>query len=90
MFPSSSFTEKGGDEMDEIVLLEGPVMKIGGELSVLIAVGSESADSFSECLKVVISDRLARLSQIEVGDLICLKSCDGQFSVQPVKAKSTS
>ena len=74
--------------MNEVVLIEGPVMKVGGELAVFIFIGEEGP--YSERLKVVISDRLAGTSQIEVGDLICLQNTEGRFKLQPVKVRSLS
>ena len=74
--------------MEEVVWVEGPVMKIGGDLVVLVTVNDDVP--FSECLKIVISDDLARMSQIEVGDLICLKNTEGRFKLQSVKSRSMS
>ena len=70
--------------MRDVILIEGPVMKIGDELVLFIET------QYPEGVRVVISDRLARASQIEVGDLVCLSSTDSRFELRPVKARSMS
>jgi len=79
--------------MDEVMSLEGPVLKINGQLTLLIpleAGGSGLIDrsrGISEvegpCLKIVIPEWLAGILQIEEGDLVCVSNADGKFHIQP-------
>jgi hypothetical protein len=79
--------------MDEsqLMSLEGPVIKLGGELMLLITIADECSgledSGFSECLKLIIPQSVARILRIEVGDMICLHSMDGRFRLQTVKAQ---
>lgn len=78
--------------MNEVMSLEGPVLKINGELVLLIPLetgGSELIDcsrGISEVegphLKVVIPEWLAGILRIEEGDLVCVSSLDGTFHIQ--------
>lgn len=74
--------------LHEVVWVKGPVVKSCGELAVFIEMDEDA--SYSECLKVVISDSLAQMSQIEVGDLVCLRTTEGRFKLEPVKARNIS
>jgi hypothetical protein len=93
MFPSSSFLErKEVTRMDEVMSLQGPVLKINGELVLLIpleAGGSElidgsrgSSEGEGPHLKVVIPEWIAGMLRIEEGDLVCFTNLDGKFHVQ--------
>ena len=78
--------------MDEVMSLEGPVLKINGELVLLVpleAGGAELIDcsrGISEVegphLKVVIPEWLAGMLRIEEGDVVCVSNLDGQFHIQ--------
>jgi hypothetical protein len=77
--------------MEEVLSLEGPVLKVNGELMLLIplvAGGSESIDCSrgisevqGEFLKIVIPEWLAGMLRIEEGDLICVSNTDGKFHI---------
>jgi len=77
--------------MEEVMSLEGPVLKVNGELLLLIpleAGGSELIDCSrgisevsGEFLKIVIPEWLAGMLRIEEGDLICVSNTDGKFHI---------
>jgi len=77
--------------MEEVMSLEGPVLKVNGELLVLIPLeegGSELIDCSrgisevsGEFLKIVIPEWLAGMLRIEEGDLICVSNTDGKFHI---------
>jgi hypothetical protein len=79
--------------MEEVMSLEGPVLKVNGELLVLIpleAGGLELIDCSrgisevqGESLKIVIPEWLAGMLRIEEGDLICVSNTDGKFHTVP-------
>jgi hypothetical protein len=78
--------------MEEVMSLEGPVLKINGELMLVIpleAGGSELAECsrgisevYSEFLKIVIPEWLAGMLRIEEGDLVYLNNANGQLHIQ--------
>ena len=77
--------------MQEVMSLEGPVLKVNGELLLLIpleAGGAELIDCSrgisevsGEFLKIVIPEWLAGMLRIEEGDLICVSNTDGKFHI---------
>ena len=83
--------------MDDVVALEGPVLKINGELVLMIplaAGGSELVDCSrgiseveGEYLKVVIPEPIASLLRIEDGDLVWIHNQDGKFNIQAAKPR---
>lgn len=79
--------------MEEITRLEGPVLKINGELVLMIPLWA-AGDELQECsrgisevqgefLKIVIPEWLAGLLRIEEGDLVCVEDADGKFHITP-------
>lgn len=77
--------------MEEIVFVEGPVIKLGSELILLITLAKEcsglsSSSEFSECLKLVIPENVAGIMQIQAGDMVCMRSAEGGFRLVPLKA----
>ena len=78
--------------MEDLMSLEGPVLKINGELVLLIpleAGGRKLIDcsrGISEVegphLKVLIPEWLAGMLRIEEGDLVCVSNLDGKFHIQ--------
>jgi hypothetical protein len=78
--------------MEEVMSLEGPVLKINGELMLVIpleAGGSELVECsrgisevHSEFLKIVIPEWLAGMLRIEEGDLVYLNNANGQLHIQ--------
>lgn len=72
--------------------LKGPVLKVDGQLMLLIPLDSGQADvaersrGFSETagnfLKVVIPEWLADLLRIEEGDLVCVSNGDDEFHTE--------
>ncbi len=79
--------------MEKIMRLEGPVLKINGELVLMIPLWA-GRDEPQECtrgisegqgefLKIVIPEWLAGLLRIEEGDLVCVEDADGKFHITP-------
>jgi hypothetical protein len=79
--------------MEHLVSLEGPVLKVNGELVLIIPL-SAGGDDLVECsrgicevqgefLKIVIPEWLAGMLRIEEGDLVCLEDADGKFHITP-------
>ncbi len=77
--------------MEETMPLEGPVLKINGELVLIIPL-SAGSDEPVECargiselqgdfLKIVIPEWLAGMLRIEEGDLVCVNNADGKFHI---------
>jgi len=83
--------------MEELMSLQGPVLKVHGQLMLLIPLedgGSELIDGsrgISEvegpCLKIVIPDWLAGMLRIEEGDVVCVSNWDGQLHIEPSAAR---
>ena len=83
--------------MKEVMSLEGPVLKVDGQLMLLIPLDSggselmECAWGISEVqddfLKVVIPQWLADMLRIEEGDLVCVHNGDDKFHIQPSNSR---
>jgi hypothetical protein len=79
--------------MEEVMSLEGPVLKINGELVLIIPLSAggyelvECSRGISELqgefLKIVIPEWLAGVLRIEKGDLVCVNNTDGKFHIMP-------
>jgi hypothetical protein len=85
------FLRKEEGQLDEIVFVEGPVIKLCGELVILVALTTEcsgiaSSSDLSECMKFVIPRGVAETLRIEVGDMVCLRAVEGRFRLEAVKA----
>jgi hypothetical protein len=91
MFPSSSFSKRGGAVMEDVMSLEGPVLKVNGELVLFIplSAGGEELIELSrgisevegEFLKINIPVWLAAVLRIEEGDLVCVRKAGGMFRI---------
>lgn len=77
--------------MENEQCLEGPVLKVNGELMLLIPLSVGGAD-FVECsrgisevqgefLKIVIPEWLAGLLRIDEGDLVRVSNAHGKFEI---------
>jgi hypothetical protein len=77
--------------MEDVMSLEGPVLKINGELVLMIPL-SAGGDELVDCsrgiselqgefLKIVIPEWLAGMLRIEEGDLVCVNNSDGKFHI---------
>jgi hypothetical protein len=84
--------------MEELMSLQGPVLKVNGRLTLLVPMEDVGSDSI-ECrrgisevssgyLKIVIPDWLAGMLRIEEGDVICVNNWDGTFEIQPDVARA--
>jgi hypothetical protein len=79
--------------MEKLTSLQGPVLKINGELVLVIpldAGGDELVDcsrGISEVqgdfLRIVIPEWLAGMLRIDEGDLVCIDNADGKLHIQP-------
>jgi hypothetical protein len=94
-FPSSNFgEEKGGADVEKMISLQEPVLKIDGELVLLIPLnggGNELADcsrGISEVqgdfLKIVIPEWLAGLLRVDEGDFVIVHNTHGKFHIHAV------
>lgn len=77
--------------MNELLWIEGPVIKSGGELVLFVTLAKEcsglpSSSEFAECIKLVIPRNVAEAVRIEVGDMVCIRGCEGVLHLQAVKA----
>jgi hypothetical protein len=87
--------EREERNMKMMVSLEEPVLKVAGQLMLLIPMdcgGSELAESsqgiaeiHGEFLKIVIPEWLAGVLRIAEGDLVCVHNSDGEFHIQRSK-----
>jgi hypothetical protein len=85
------FQERRCRVMEEMSL-QGPVLKINGELVLVIPLGVggneliECSRGISEVqgdfLRIVIPEWLAGMLRIEEGDLVCVNDADGKFHIQ--------
>ena len=77
--------------MEDVMSLEGSVLKINGELVLMIPL-SDGGDELADCsrgiselqgeyLKIVIPEWLAGMLRIEEGDLVCMNNADGKFHI---------
>jgi hypothetical protein len=79
--------------MEKLTSLRGPVLKINGELVLVIplaAGGNELIDCSrgisdvqGDFLRIVIPEWLAGMLRIDEGDLVCVDNSDGKLHVQP-------
>jgi hypothetical protein len=79
--------------MEDVMSLEGPVLKINGELVLIIplSAGADEVVEYSrgiselqeEFLKIVIPEWLAGMLRIEEGDLVCVNNTDRKFHIIP-------
>jgi hypothetical protein len=79
--------------MEKVMSLEGPVLKIDGELVLIIPLSAGGRDLMEcsrgisemqgEFLKIVIPEWLAGILRIEEGDLVCVEDADGKFHITP-------
>ena len=79
--------------MEDLMSVEGPVIKVNGELVLFIPLGA-GGDELVECargiseveddfLKISIPAWLAAVLRIEEGDLVCVRKAGGMFRIGP-------
>ena len=83
--------------MEGKVSLEGEVLKVAGQLMLLIPLDYGGAQLVEcsrgisevqgEFLKITIPEWLAGVLRIEEGDLVCVHNSDGKFHIQPSTPK---
>lgn len=77
--------------MENVMSLEGPVLKVNGELMLLIPLEDGGAELIEcsrgiseiqgEFLKIAIPEWLAGVLRIEEGDFVCVHNTDGNFHI---------
>jgi len=83
--------------LNDIVSLEGPVVKRDGQLVLLIPL-EEGGEELTECsrgisevengfLKIVIPEWLAGVLRIEEGDLVNVNNVNGKFNISAVSPR---
>jgi|GEM_PF-1481359 len=82
----------------EMMSLKGPVLKVDGQLMLLIPLDSGQAgvaerslgisEAAGNFLKIVIPEWLAGLLRIEEGDLICVSNGDDELHIQAREAQA--
>jgi hypothetical protein len=83
--------------MKEVTSLEGPVLKVNGELMLLIPLESGGAELMEcsrgisevvgEFLKIVIPEWLAGTLRVEEGDLVCVHNSGGKIHIRAAGAR---
>jgi hypothetical protein len=83
---------KEAQAMKEVMTLQGPVLKVDGQLMLVIpldAGGSELAECSrgiaevqGSFLKILIPEWLAGILRIEEGDLVCVSNGEDKFHVE--------
>jgi hypothetical protein len=84
--------------MEEVMSLEGPLLKVNGELVLFIPLNA-GGDVLLECsrgisevqgefLKISIPEWLAGLLRIEEGNLVCVHNSGGTFHIGPSNPQS--
>jgi hypothetical protein len=78
--------------MEELMSLEGPVLVVNGQLTLLVPLqdaGAESIDGsrgISEvegsCLQIAIPEWIAGMLRIEEGDIVCVSNWDGELEIR--------
>jgi hypothetical protein len=78
--------------MKEVTSLEGPVVKVNGELALLIPLEDGGTDLIEcsrgisevvgEYLKILIPEWLAGTLRVEEGDMVCVHNSAGKFHIQ--------
>jgi hypothetical protein len=80
--------------MEDEQYLEGPVLKVAGQLMLVIPLSVGGSDRMLECsrgisevqgefLKIVIPEWLAGLLRIDEGDFVRVSSADGKLEIVP-------
>lgn len=79
------------EDMEEAMSLEGPVLRVNGELMLLIPLAGDGSELIEcsrgisevqgEYLKIVIPEWLADMLRIEEGDLVCVHNGDDKFHI---------
>ena len=83
--------------MNDVISLEGPVLKVDGQLALMIpltAGGSELVECSrgiseidGEFLKIILPEFLVGLLRVEEGDLVWIHNTDGKFNIQAVSPR---
>jgi translation initiation factor IF-1 len=83
--------------MNEWTELQGPVLKVNGQLMLLVPLEDGGAE-FVDCargvsevegphLKIAIPDWLAGMLRIDEGDIVCVSNWDGKLQIRPSEAR---
>jgi hypothetical protein len=85
------------DAQMEETSLQGPVLKVNGQLTLMIPL-EEGGAKFAECsrgisevegacLKIAIPEWLAGMLRIDEGDIVRVSNWDGKLRVEPKEAR---
>ena len=85
------------DAQMEETSLQGPVLKVNGQLMLLVPLEDGGAE-FVDCargvsevegphLKIAIPDWLAGMLRIDEGDIVCVSNWDGKLQIRPSEAR---
>jgi hypothetical protein len=79
--------------MEELMSLQGPVLVVNGQLTLLVPLQDRRAESIGRsrdasevagsCLQIAIPEWIAEMLRIEVGDIVCVSNWDGELEVRP-------
>jgi hypothetical protein len=79
--------------MDELMSLEGPVLKVNGRLILMVPLRDNATESMNRSrdaseeekpwLKIAIPDWLAGMLRIEEGDVVHVSNWDGELEIRP-------
>ena len=86
--------------MEEVVQLEGPVLKVDGKLMLVIPLeegGAEFVDCSrgisqveNGCLKIVIEEWLAGILRVEEGDKVVVSNANGKFGIWAAQPRAVN
>jgi hypothetical protein len=90
-------TRKEDALMNEWTELQGPVLKVNGQLMLLVPLEDGGAE-FVDCargvsevegphLKIAIPDWLAGMLRIDEGDIVCVSNWDGKLQIRPSETR---
>ncbi len=78
--------------MGELMSLQGPVLVVKGQLTLLVPLqdgGAESIDRArgasemeGSCLQIAIPEWIAEMLRIEEGDIVCVSNWDGELEIK--------
>jgi hypothetical protein len=84
--------------MEELMSLQGPVLVVNGQLTLLVLLQNGEAESIDpsraiseaegSCLQIAIPEWIAEMLRIEVGDIVCVSNWDGELEIKAASGSS--
>lgn len=78
--------------MEELMSLQGPVLVVNGQLTLLVPLQDGRAESIDRsrdasevagsCLQIAIPEWIAGMLRIEEGDIVCVTNWDGELGIK--------